>query len=445
MARGMVKAIDRRLMLRGMGTAMALPWLDAMRATAAVTQVQSPVRAAFLFIPNGVHKPDWAPTPDGDLPNMLQPLMGLRRELSVISGLNQDNARALGDGPGDHARSAACFLTGAHPHKTAGDDINVGVSADQLAARHLERTTRFGSLELGCEPSLTSGSCDSGYSCAYSANVSWRAADMPVVKEINPRRVFERLFALGPVAETTAARAQRLKSRRSVLDFVSQDARRLRTRVGVADRSRLDDYLEGVRELERRIEHIERTEQAPVSLGRHKAPTGVPGNYREHLRLMHELIILAWQLDLTRVATFMWGNEGSNRTFPSLGVAEGHHHLSHHGGDMAMVEQIRRINAFQIEELAWFLGRLRDTADGEGNMLDSSMVLFGGAIGDGNKHNHDDLPIVLAGRGGGALSPSGHVQATKGTPLCNLYLSMLDGLQVPVQRFGDATGRLAGI
>jgi hypothetical protein len=376
---------------------------------------------------------------------MLESLSPLRKSLTVIEGLDQHNAKALGDGPGDHARSAAAFLTGAHPYKTAGDNISVGVSVDQLAARHLQSQTRFGSLELGCEPALTSGSCDSGYSCAYSANISWHAPNMPMAKEINPRLLFERLFSLGRPGETASARQQRLKTRRSVLDFVSRDARVLRKNSGLADRGRLDEYLEGVRSLERRIEQVEHAEQAPSVLAGFEPPKGIPGEYREHLRLMHELIILAWRLDLTRVVTFMWANEGSNRVFPNLGITEGHHHLSHHGGDASMVERIQAINRFQIEELAWFLQRLQETPDANGSLLDSSMVLFGGAIGDGNRHNHDNLPIILAGRGGGALSPRGHLEVGKGTPLCNVYQSMLGGLGVPASPIGDATGPLLGI
>lgn len=444
-----LKQLNRRMVLRGMGTAIALPWLEAMTSTATASMATSPNRAAFLFIPNGVHKPDWMPTGTGAntvLPNMLEPLAAMRKHLTVISGLNQDNARSLGDGTGDHARSSATFLTGVHPYKTAGSNISAGVSVDQLAASRLERETRFGSLELGCDPGLTSGNCDSGYSCAYSANISWRSPDMPMAKEINPRRVFDRLFAMGPRGETETARMQRLSTRRSVLDFVRGDANRLRRKVGIADRERLDDYLEGVRDLERRIERAEGSSDAQPVIPDMDLPTGMPSDYREHLRLMHEMIILAWRLDLTRVVTFMWANEGSNRRFPHLGIAEGHHHLSHHGDDASMVEQIRLINRFQMEEFAWFLNRLRNTRDGNaGSLLDNSMVLLGGAIGDGNRHNHDDLPIVLAGSGGGTLSPSGHVQAAKDTPLCNLYLSMLDRLGIREPRFGDSTGRLAGI
>lgn len=434
--------LDRRTVLRGAGVSIALPWLESLAAAPGPTIN----RAAFLFIPNGVHMPEWTPSGTGSstvLPGMLSPLEPLKDRLTVLSGLSHANAAALGDGPGDHARSSACFLTGAHPYKTKGSDISVGVSVDQVAARHLEHRSRFGSIELGCDPALTSGNCDSGYSCAYSANISWRSHDTPVLKEIRPRLVFERLFALGPVAETADARQARLVARRSILDFVGRDARRLRSSMGVRDRQRVDDYLEGVREIERRIEQVERNAQDPSVLPDIDLPNGLPGDYREHLRLMHEMMILAFRLDLTRVCTFMWANEGSNRTFPHLDVREGHHHLSHHKGDESMIEGVRRINRFQLEEFAWFLQRLDETPDADGrSLLDNSMVMFGGAIADGNRHNHDDLPIVLAGGGAGTLDPIGHRTVAHGTPVCNLYLSMLDRLGVPVDTFGDATARL---
>ncbi|MCH2138478.1 MAG: DUF1552 domain-containing protein [Phycisphaerales bacterium] len=442
-------SMNRRMLLRGMGTAITLPWLEALAPDAAAATMARTNRAAFLFIPNGVHKPDWAPQGSGMkaiLPNMLEPLNPLRKHLSVISGLNQDNARALGDGPGDHARSSATFLTGVHPYKTGGANLSAGVSVDQIAAQAMQQNTKFGSLELGCDPGLTSGNCDSGYSCAYSANISWRSPETPMAKEISPRRVFDRLFARGPRGESDAARAERLHTRRSVLDFVKRDANLLRRTVGVADRARLDNYLDGVRDLERRVDRAARTPDRTPPIADMALPEGVPADYREHLRLMHEMIILAWQADLTRVVSFMWANEGSGRRFPHLGIHEGHHHLSHHGGDASMIQQIRDINRFQMEELAWFLKRLGETPDGPGGtLLDNSMVLFGGAIGDGNRHNHDDLPIVLAGHGAGTLQPSMHVQAAKDTPLCNLFLSMLDRLGAGQPRFGDSTGRLTGI
>lgn len=449
--------LSRRTMLRGIGTTMALPWLEAMTgpttglssAMAAGTgSAGPPVRLAFLFVPNGVHAPHWAPTGTGRdwTPSpLLQPLDRVREHVNVLSGLAHHNAKALGDGPGDHARSAACFLTGAHPHKTSGSDISVGVSADQIAARHMEGRTRFSSLELGCEGGRQSGECDSGYSCVYSTNISWRSARTPNIKETNPRLVFERLFSIGPARESMAARHDRLRLRRSILDYVRVDARRLESSLGSADRLRLDEYFESVRSLERRIELVETMEQDPSQLTTFERPEGVPGDYREHLDVMSELMILAFKLDQTRVSSFMWSNEGSNRSFPFLEIPEGHHQLSHHKGDESMIEKIRRIDRFHVDQYARFIERLAAEPEGDGTMLDNCMVVFGSAIGDGNRHNHDDLPILLAGGGGGTLNPGHHLSYENGTPLCNLYSSLLDRFGVSGDGFGDSTGQLAGL
>ncbi|MEE2718364.1 MAG: DUF1552 domain-containing protein [Planctomycetota bacterium] len=446
----------RRTMLRGLGTTMALPWLEAMSTSvagaastvAASTGGGPPVRLAFLFVPNGVHAPHWAPTGTGTdwtPSHLLKPLERVREHVSVLSGLAHHNAKALGDGPGDHARSSACFLTGAHPYKTSGANISAGVSVDQIAASHLEGQTRFSSLELGCEGGRQSGQCDSGYSCVYSTNISWRSARTPNVKETNPRLVFERLFSLGPGRETLEARYERMRRRRSILDYVRADGRRLAAQLGRADRLRLDEYFESVRSLERRIELVETMEQDPAQLTTFERPEGIPGDYREHLDVMSELMILAFKLDQTRVASFMWANEGSNRSFPFLDVAEGHHQLSHHKGDQTMIDKIRRIDRFNVGRFARFVDRLASEPEGDGTLLDNCMVVYGSAIGDGNRHNHDDLPVLLAGGGGGTLAPGRHLAFESGTPLCNLYTSLLDRMDVPVDRFGDSTGRLSGL
>ncbi|MCH2133859.1 MAG: DUF1552 domain-containing protein [Phycisphaerales bacterium] len=449
------KPIDRRMVLRGLGTAVALPWLEAMtpvgamgRALAGSTPGAPPLRSAFLFIPNGVHAPDWSPTGTGadyELSPLLKPLARHRSDLSVLSGLGHHNAKALGDGPGDHARSSACFLTGAHPVKTDGADIRAGISIDQVMAQQYDGVTRFASLELGCEPGLQSGSCDSGYSCAYSANISWRTPGSPMAKEINPRLLFERLFQVGPAGESAVQRAERLARRRSILDYVSGDARRLHRQLGLRDREKMDEYLEGVRSIERRLEQVERVDRDPAAIAGVDPPAGIPGDYREHLRLMHELMVLSFRLDLTRVCTMMWANEGTNRSFPFLEIPEGHHHLSHHKGDVAMIEKIRRINQFQSEMLAELLDLMAETPEGEGRLLDNVMLVYGGAISDGNRHDHDDLPIVLAGGGGGTIHTGHHKRYSQGTPLCNLYLSMLERMGVDAERFGDSTGVLSNL
>ncbi len=449
--------INRRTMLQGLGVAMSLPWLEAMLPNSLVragsiarasAPVASPLRMAFLFIPNGVDPAGWQPKGEGrdyELSPALAPLAEHREHFSVLRGLAHRNAMALGDGPGDHARSAACFLTGAHPHKTAGRDIRVGISVDQLAAQALGDRTLLPSLEIGCEPALQSGNCDSGYSCAYSANMSWRSATQPNLKEIRPREVFERLFGINRPGESGDERDRRLAARKSILDYVRSDARRLNEALGSTDRMRMEEYTDGVRALERRIENLERATQDPEEFASMEPVEGVPADYREHVELMNDMLVLAFQLDQTRVSTFMLGNEGSNRSFPFLGVKEGHHHISHHKGDEGMIEGIQAINHFQSEMLADLLSKMRAVEEPDGTLLDNSMIVYGSAICDGNRHNHDDLPLILAGGGGGTLDPGRHVHWSKGTPLSNLYVSMLQRMGVEVDAFADSTGELKGI
>jgi len=436
--------VGRRTFLRGCGTALALPFLEAFAPVEALAGGGGgPVRLAFVFAPNGIHMPAWTPGAEGAafaLPPLLEPLAPVRREVLVVSGLAHRNGAALGDGPGDHARSSAVFLTGVHPLKTAGQDVRLGISADQLAARRLAPFTRFPSLELGCEPARLSGQCDSGYSCAYSSYVSWRGPGTPNAKEIDPRIVFERLFGGGRAEDARA----RVAGRRSVLDFVREDAARLWAEVGAADRGRLDEYLEGVREVERRLEMGERAARGDL-VGGMAAPAGIPAAYAEHVRLLYDLIVLAFRADLTRVATFMVANEGSNRSYPAVGVRAGHHELSHHGGDPDKIAQIVKINRFHMEEFGRFLGRLAAVREGAGTLLDSCAVVFGSGISDGNRHSHDDLPVLVAGRAGGALAPGRHLRVAPGTPMCNLYLSLLDTVDAAPASFGDSTGRLPGL
>ncbi|MDA1193635.1 MAG: DUF1552 domain-containing protein [Planctomycetota bacterium] len=450
--------LSRRTVLRGVGAALALPWLEgmsgAMRALARAEDAPAhPRRLAFLFMPNGAHMADWTPALEGRafaLPWILEPLAAHRDDLLVLSGLAQDQARAHGDGPGDHARSAAVFLTGAHPVKTGGANLRVGVSVDQVAARVVGAETRFASLELGVEGGRSNGECDSGYSCAYSNNISWRGPSTPSSKDVDPRVVFERLFLNGKPGETDAARERRIRRRKSILDFVGEDARALRDRLGVADRAKLDEYLAGVRELEARIEKTERLRVDPTgAAASFPAPTmtrdALREDRREHIRILCELLVLAFQTDTTRVATFMLGNGGSNLAYPQADVREGHHGLSHHGNDPDKIEKIRRINRFHIEQYAYLLSRLREVREGDGTLLDNSLIMIGSGIGDGNRHNHDDLPILLAGRGGGTVRPGRHVAYARSTPLNNLYLSMLDIAGAPTKSLGDGTGALPGL
>lgn len=443
-----VPRIPRRTFLRGLGTALALPALQAMwpAASAAATAARPhrpPRRMAFIYIPNGANMADWTPKAVGtdfELPFILEPLKPYQQDLLVLSGLTHDKARPNGDGAGDHARASATFLTACQARKTDGADIRVGVSVDQFAAARLAGQTRFASLELGCDRSKLAGNCDSGYSCAYSFNISWKTPSTPMPPETDPRLLFERLFASGSPEENAAARARRQRHERSVLDFVLEDARALQRQLGATDRRKLDEYLTAVRELEQRIENAEKFQAA---LPDYDKPSGVPETYAEHLQLMFDLLALAFQTDSTRIATFILAHDGSNRPYPFLGVREGHHDLSHHGNDEEKKKKIARINRFHLEQFAQFIGRLKAIPEGDGSLLDHSMIVYGAAISDGNRHNHNDLPVLVAGRGGGTIHTGRHVRHPDNTPMANLFLSLLDRMGAPAERFGDSTGPLA--
>ncbi len=439
-----MKPLSRRTVLRGLGTAIALPWLEAMGPVAkAAGPAPSPRRMAFFYVPNGVHMPDWTPAGAGSalqLPEILRPLAPFRDDLLVLTGLTQDGAFAHGDGGGDHARSLASFLTGTHPLKTAGLGIKAGVSVDQLAASKLGGSTRFPSLELGIDRGAQAGNCDSGYSCAYSSNISWRSESTPMAKEINPQLVFERLFAGQLSGEDAEAKAKRRSYRKSVLDFALEDAKQLRGKLGQVDRGKVDEYLSSVRELEGRISRVDQS--TALDLKGVRVPSGIPRDNREHIRLMFDVLALAFQTDSTRIATFVYANEGSTKSYKFIGVPEGHHDLSHHGMDQEKLAKIKKINIYHVEQFAYFLEKLRSIREGEGTVLDHSMVVYGSGISDGDRHNHDDLPILVAGKGGGTLQGGRHLTYPKNTPLNNLYLSMLERVGLPTKNLGDSTGAL---
>jgi hypothetical protein len=441
--------LSRRTVLRGLGSAVALPLLEAMapaRSLAGEGDNRLPLRMAFLYVPNGVHMPGWTPRTVGshfDLPPILEPLTTVKNHLVVVSGLTLNPARALGDGGGDHARAMASFLTGRHPRKTDGADLKAGVSIDQLAAQKIGHATRFASLELGCEGGKDAGECDHGYSCAYQSNLSWQSETTPVAKQVNPRLVFDRLF--GAPARTASAQdpARHDRQHKSILDFVGEDARQLAQTLGVADRRKLDEYLTGVRAIERRI-----TGGRPsvnVGAAAYPRPLGIPADYQEHLRLMGDLLVLAFQCDLSRIVTLVFANDGSNRSYRSVDVADGHHDLSHHGGDLAKQQKLERINRFHTAQLAYILERLKAIPEGEGTLLDQCMILYGSGISDGNTHAHDDLPIVLAGKANGTIKTGRHLRVPKETPLTNLYVAMLDRVGAKIDVFGDSTGQLVGL
>ena len=443
--------IPRRTFLKGLGTAIALPALEAMapslKALAALesSAKQFPRRMAFLYIPNGANMVDWTPKAEGtdfEWPYILQPLQGFKSYLQILTGLAHDKARPHGDGAGDHARASAAFLTGCQARKTAGVDIRAGVSVDQIAAEKIGQFTRLPSLELSGDRARASGNCDSGYSCAYQYNLSWKTASTPMPPEVDPRIVFERLFCNEIPGESNAARASRLLYHKSILDFVSDDARRLKKNLGYTDRRKLDEYLTAVREVETRIEHAE---IFPALTPDYPKPDGIPKEREQHMQLMLDLLALAFQTDTTRIATYIIAHDGDNRPYPDIGVSEGHHDLSHHGNDEKKKEKIAKINRFHATQFAYFLGKLKAIKEGDGTLLDNCMLVYGGAISDGNAHNHDNLPILLAGGGAGTLRTGRHARLGKEVPMTNLYLAMLERMGVPAERIGDSTGKLEDI
>ena len=440
----MTKSASRRKFLFGLGASIGLPAFESSRSLIAATKSKgalsvtasgAPLRMAYLYVPNGVNVETWRSG------KTLAPLQNLRENFSVIKGLECEKATSGGDGGGDHARANASFLTGVRPKKTAGSDIALGQSVDQFAAARLGESTRFRSLELATDGVRKSGSCDSGYSCAYQFNLSWRSETLPMTPESNPRLLFERLFGKGSGRERQESRARRLESDRSILDFVQDDARSLQKELGIADQHKLDEYLTSVREIERRIDQ---SEKWPLpELKEMSQPAGIPRDYEEHLRLMFDMMLLAFETDSTRVATFALAHEGSNRNFNQIGVSEGHHVLSHHGKRKDKMEQVARIDLFYMRQLAYFLEKAQQKVDIDGkSILDNSMVLYGSGIEDGNRHVHRNLPIILAGGGGGALTPGQDITLANDTPITNLYLRLLHEMGIPADRFGDSTGVL---
>lgn len=446
-----MKQINRRTFLRGVGTVMAVPVLEkfipAKALAAGWAAPDKPVRMAFLFVPNGVDMKNWTPKEagalPGALPEVLSPLNGLQKDINVVTGLTQHHAFANGDGPGDHARSTAAWLTGVQAKKTSGSDIRNGISADQVAALHIGQKTKFASLELGCERGAVSGDCDSGYSCAYSSNISWRSETTPMAKEVNPRLVFERLFGTGKDADTEA-KTRRDFFRQSILDVVSEDAAKLKGQLGTRDANKLDEYFQGIREIELRLQKFENNQAKLMEAGLIR-PNGIPADYAEHIRLMGDMMILAFQADLTRVATFMFANDGSNRSYHQIGVSDGHHDISHHGHDSGKLLKKKQIDLFHVHQLAYILNRMKEIKEVDGSMLDNTILVYGAGISDGDAHNHDNLPILLAGSGGGKLPTGRHVVFPNHTPMNNLFLSMLDSVGVRVEKLGDSTGKLNGL
>ena len=449
---------NRRGFLRGMGACLALPAFEAFlpsralaataaRSAIATTASGAPLRMAFVYFPNGAIQQDWTPTGSGKdfaFGNTLAPLEPLRHRVQVLSGLEHLNANAGNDGAGDHARANGTFLTGVRVKKTAGSDILAGVSVDQIAAQAIGKSTRFASLELSTDPHPKSGGCDSGYSCAYESNLAWRTATSPLSPETNPRLVFERLFGTGAHGQRRASLVQRRAQQRSILDFVMDDAKSVQSQLTHRDKAKLDEYLTGVRQIEERIVTAETFTNIPDP--DIATPDGIPTAYDQYIKLMFQMLALAFETDSTRVASLLLAHDGSNRAFPEIEIAEGHHGLSHHRDQPDLIRKVAQIDRFYADRFAEFLTLLESKQDADGQtLLHNSMIVYGCGNSDGNRHTHANLPVVLAGNGGGALHPGRHLETTA-TPMCNLYLNMLDQMGVPpLDRFGDSTARLASI
>ena len=440
------KSLSRRTILRGMGTAVALPFLDAM--VPALGRGSSigprPVRLGFVYVPCGIIPEHWTPAAEGtgfEFNRIMKPIEPFRDKLTVFSGLAQHQGDALGDGAGDHARAGATWLTGVHPKKTEGADIHAGVSADQIAAREFGKSTQLSSLEIGLEMPTLAGGCDSGYSCAYTNTVSWRSPTTPMPMEVNPRNVFERMFGDGD-STSPEARLASFKEQRSILDYLSGDIDRLETNLGSSDRGKLSEYLDAIRDIERRIQKAEEqnaTMQIPVM----DRPAGIPDQFVDQAHLMMDLMAIAWQTDMTRVVSFMMAREGSTRSYREIGISDGHHPLTHHMHDPEKIEKVTKINTHHVDMFAYLVKKLSETPDGDGSLLDHSLVLYGSSISDGNAHTHHDLPLVVAGSGNGKLKGGRHLRYPKMTPMNNLLLSMLDMSGVPLPgKLGDSTGEM---
>ncbi|HTW67629.1 MAG TPA: DUF1552 domain-containing protein [Bryobacteraceae bacterium] len=438
------KHLPRRTFLRGlMGTSIALPLLDCMvpALSAATKTAASPkTRVSFLYVPHGAVMDKWTPATEGtgfEFTQILKPLEPFRNQLLVVTGLANKAAESQGDGGGDHARSAPSYLSGIHPLRTEGEDVRAGTTIDQLAAQKISQDTPLPSLELGTEDTGLVGVCDVGYSCAYMNSIAWRTPTQPLPMEINPRVVFERLFGDG---STAAERLARKQEDRSILDSITGEVPHLEFGLGTRDRGRISDYLDNIREIERRIQMAEK--RAKLNINVPETPIGVPESFDEHAKLMYDLQALAFQAEITRVSTFMVARDLSQRTFPWIGVPEPHHSVSHHGNNPVMIAKLAKINNYHVSLLAYYLDRLRSTPDGDGNLLDHSMILYGSSMSNPNEHNHFPLPLLVAGGASGKLAGGRHVKYPERTPMSNLLLALLEKAGVERNSLGDSTGML---
>ncbi len=441
------KSLSRRTVLRGLGAAISLPFLDAMTPAFARSAFASdaPVRLAWFYLPNGIDMRHWTPAtegPLGTLPGILAPFEPVKNDMLVLSNLTTHWGRPLQAGAGDHGRALGSYMTGVEVYRTAGADLRLGISADQIAASAVGHLTRLPSLEVGLEEARQAGNCDSGYSCAYAYNLAWKTERQPLPPISDPRSLFERLFG-SDIVEPAAARARRLAMRQSILDEVLGSTHRLQATLGGTDRRKVDEYLTSVRELELQVDRAA-TDGLVIEPGIDK-PFGVPTEFPDYFRLMTDMMILAFKADVTRIATMIVGREGSVRAYPEIGVADGHHPLTHHQGNMDMLAKVRQINELHARLFAEFLVKMKNTPEGDSNLLDQSLIVYGSGLSDGNVHTHDQLPTVLAGRGGGFVSPGRHIIYQRETPVTNLFATMIERLGVRAEHVGDSTGQLAGL
>lgn len=437
----MRKRLRRRTFLRGLGVTVALPWLDAMvPAFAAPSDKKAPVRLVFGYVPNGMIMEDWKPKgvgKDFEFPRILKPLETFREDTLVLTGLAHRNGEIA---PGDHAAAGATYLTGVAPKRTTGADVLLGISVDQVAANAIGSQTRLPSLELGCEASPMVGSCDGGFGCAYVNNLSWRNATTPIAPETNPRAVFERLYGGFDTDPDPKVRERLTENRKSMLDYISNQTRQLVGTLGASDRRKIDEYLTSLREIEKRIVRVE-TENERDLTPQVEKPLGVPTGFVEHARLMNDLLFVALQADLTRIATLIYARESSSRAYPELGFADAHHPLTHHRNRQELIEKVKKIECHHMEQFAYLVKRLKETKEGDGTLLDHSMVVYGSSMSDPNRHVHEDVPCVLLGRGDGALKPGRHVVYPE-TPQTNLWLALLERMGVQAEKLGDSTGKV---
>jgi hypothetical protein len=439
------KHLNRRTFLRGVGTAVSLPFLDAMvPAFGAPAASKAPVRMAFVYVPNGIDMRNWNPSYEGklgELPRILKPLEPFKDDLLLLGNLTHNTGRALLDGAGDHGRCCGSYLTGIQVKKSTSD-IKAGVSMDQIVAKQVGQSNRFPSLEIGLEDSRQSGDCDSGYSCAYTNNLAWRSETQPLPPVLDPRALFERLFGDGVVL-SPEAKARQAKYRRSILDFVTEDTKKLEAGLGPTDKRKLDEYLSSIREVERQIEKAER-DNSHIDPHMEK-PYGVPADFAEHFKLMSDMMTIAFQADLTRVMTFLVTHEGTSRAYRELGISDGHHPLTHHRNQEDYMEKVVQINCYHMKQFAAWIEKLKSIKEGDGTLLSNSMIVYGAGLSDGNRHLHEDLPTLIAGNGGGKIKTGRRVVYRRETPMCNLYLSMMDRMGVQMEHFGDSTGKLEGL